>query len=70
MSVGVSTILALAASTIATMLFAELLKNYTIATPMKSALWLATPTIIFAKIFGPLVTHRILFQCDFEDFQD
>src|SRR5699024_781541 len=55
-SVGVGTILALAASTIATMLFAELFpKNYTIAAPMKSALWLATPTIIFLKIFGPLV---------------
>lgn len=55
-SVGVGTILALAASTIATMLFAELFpKNYTIAAPMKSALWLATPSIIFLKIFGPLV---------------
>lgn len=55
-SVGVGTVLALAASTIATMLFAELFpKNYTIAAPMKSALWLATPSIIFLKIFGPLV---------------
>lgn len=55
-SVGVGTVLALVASTIATMLFAELFpKNYTIAAPMKSALWLATPSIIFLKIFGPLV---------------
>lgn len=55
-SVGVGTVLALVASTIATMLFAELFpKNYTIAAPMKSALWLATPSIVFLKIFGPLV---------------
>lgn len=55
-SVGVGTVLALVVSTIATMLFAELFpKNYTIAAPMKSALWLATPSIIFLKIFGPLV---------------
>lgn len=55
-SVGVGTVLALAVSTIASMLFAELFpKNYTIAAPMKSALALATPSIIFLKIFGPLV---------------
>ncbi|MGO2895900.1 hemolysin family protein [Corynebacterium casei] len=55
-SVGVGTVLALVASTIATMLFAELFpKNYTIAAPMNSALWLATPSIVFLKIFGPLV---------------
>ena len=55
-SVGVGTVLALVVSTIATMLFAELFpKNYTIAAPMKSALWLATPSIVFLKIFGPLV---------------
>ena len=55
-SVGVGTILALAVSTIATMLFAELFpKNYTIAAPMKSSLWLAAPTNIYLKIFGFLI---------------
>src|SRR5699024_956832 len=55
-SVAVGTVLALAVSTIATMLFAELFsKNYTIAAPIKSAHALATPSIIFLKIFGPLV---------------
>src|SRR5690625_69826 len=49
-SVAVGTVLALAVSTIATMLFAELFpKNYTIAAPMKSALWLATPSIILDR---------------------
>ncbi|MDY3126597.1 MAG: hemolysin family protein [Corynebacterium sp.] len=56
LSVTVGTVIALVISTIATMLFAELFpKNYTIAAPMKSALWLAAPTRIFLRVFGPLV---------------
>ena len=55
-AVGIGTVLALAASTVATMLFAELFpKNYTIAAPMKSSLALARSTQIYLKIFGPLI---------------
>ena len=56
MSVTVGTIAALAISTIATMLFAELFpKNYTIAAPMKTARWLAASTQLYLRIFGWLI---------------
>ncbi|QPK78619.1 HlyC/CorC family transporter [Corynebacterium lizhenjunii] len=55
-SVTVGTVLALAFSTVATMIFAELFpKNYTIAAPTKSALFLAGSTQWYLKIFGPLI---------------
>lgn len=55
-SVAVGTVAALLISTVASMLFAELFpKNYTIAAPMKTALWLATPTMWYLRIFGWLI---------------
>lgn len=55
-AVGVGTVAALLVSTVAVMLFAELFpKNYTIAAPMKSALFLARPTQIYMMILGPLI---------------
>ncbi|APT92109.1 membrane protein [Corynebacterium phocae] len=55
-AVAAGTVVALAASTVATMLFAELFpKNYTIATPMKVAMALTPSTGLFLKIFGPLI---------------
>lgn len=55
-SVTAGTIIALSLSTVATMLFAELFpKNYTIAAPMKTALWLSRSTTVYLKIFGPLI---------------
>ncbi|MGV0361460.1 hemolysin family protein [Corynebacterium minutissimum] len=55
-SVAVGTVTALAISTVLTMLFAELFpKNYTIAAPMKSALWLSASTMWYLRIFGWLV---------------
>ncbi|GAA1470965.1 hemolysin family protein [Corynebacterium aurimucosum] len=55
-SVAIGTVTALAVSTVLTMLFAELFpKNYTIAAPMKSALWLSASTMWYLKIFGWLV---------------
>ena len=55
-SITVGTILALFISTIATMLFAELFpKNYTIAAPMKTALWLSASTMWYLRLFGWLI---------------
>ena len=55
-SVAVGTVTALAVSTVLTMLFAELFpKNYTIAAPMKSALWLSASTMWYLRIFGWLI---------------
>ena len=55
-SVAVGTVTALAISTVLTMLFAELFpKNYTIAAPMKSALWLSASTMWYLRIFGWLI---------------
>ena len=55
-SVAVGTVTALAVSTVLTMLFAELFpKNYTIAAPMKTALWLSASTMWYLKIFGWLI---------------
>ncbi|MFS0213680.1 hemolysin family protein [Corynebacterium striatum] len=55
-SVTIGTVAALFISTIATMLFAELFpKNYTIAAPMKTALWLSTSTMWYLRIFGWLI---------------
>lgn len=56
MAVGIGTLVALALSTVASMLFAELFpKNYTIATPMKSAKALSRSTSLYLRIFGPLI---------------
>ena len=55
-SVAVGTVTALAVSTVLTMLFAELFpKNYTIAAPVKSALWLSASTMWYLRIFGWLI---------------
>ncbi len=55
-SIAVGTFLALAISTIVQMIFGELFpKNYTIATPMKSALALAAPTQVYLTLFGWLI---------------
>ena len=55
-SIGVGTVLALVISTIATMIFGELFpKNYTIAAPMQSALWLSRSTHIYLLVFGWLI---------------
>ena len=55
-SVAVGTVTALAVSTVLTMLFAELFpKNYTIAAPLKSALWLSASTMWYLRIFGWLI---------------
>ncbi|APT87309.1 hemolysin family protein [Corynebacterium flavescens] len=55
-SVAIGTVSALLISTVASMLFAELFpKNYTIAAPMKTALWLSTPTMWYLRIFGWLI---------------
>lgn len=56
MAVGIGTFVALALSTVASMLFAELFpKNYTIAAPMKSAKALSRSTSIYLRVFGPLI---------------
>ena len=55
-SVAVGTVTALAISTVLTMLFAELFpKNYTIAAPMKTALWLSASTMWYLRLFGWLI---------------
>ena len=55
-SITIGTVAALFISTIATMLFAELFpKNYTIAAPMKTALFLSTSTMWYLRIFGWLI---------------
>ncbi|WJY90247.1 hemolysin family protein [Corynebacterium confusum] len=55
-SVTAGTVVALALSTIASMLFAELFpKNYTIAAPMKSARFLAASTQWYLRIFGWMI---------------
>ncbi|MDY5840943.1 MAG: hemolysin family protein [Corynebacterium camporealensis] len=56
LAIGIGTVVALIVSTIASMLFAELFpKNYTIAAPMKSALFLATSTQVYLKLFGWII---------------
>ncbi|MDO5031047.1 hemolysin family protein [Corynebacterium sp.] len=76
-SVTVGTILALAISTIATMLFAELFpKNFTIAAPMKTALWLSASTLWYLKVFGWLIhffeysSNALLKLCGIEPVAD
>lgn len=55
-AVAISTVAALAVSTIVQMIFGELLpKNYTIAAPMESALFLSRSTAWYLRIFGPLI---------------
>ncbi len=56
LSITVGTVIALALSTVATMIFAELFpKNYTIAAPMKVTMGVTTSTLWYLKIFGPLI---------------
>ena len=56
-SVGVGTVVALAVTTLVQMLFGELFpKNYTLAAPMKSALALARPTLIYLRLAGWLIS--------------
>lgn len=56
-SISVGTVLALAISTVVQMIFGELFpKNYTLATPLKSALALAPSTTWYLKLAGWLIT--------------
>lgn len=55
-SVGIGAVLALLFSTLVQMLFGELFpKNLAIAKPEPVALWLATSTVLYLKLFGWLV---------------
>ncbi len=55
-SVGIGTVLALLFSTLVQMLFGELFpKNLAIARPEPVALWLATSTVLYLKLFGWLI---------------
>ncbi|WP_293770493.1 hemolysin family protein [uncultured Corynebacterium sp.] len=55
-SISIGTIAALAISTVATMVFAELFpKNYTIAAPMKVAMGITNSTRWYLRILGPLI---------------
>ncbi|MGV0389635.1 hemolysin family protein [Corynebacterium phoceense] len=55
-SVTVGTVAALALSTVASMVFAELFpKNYALATPMKVTMGITNSTSWYLRIFGPLI---------------
>ncbi|MDT0275757.1 hemolysin family protein [Blastococcus goldschmidtiae] len=55
-SVGIGAVLALLFSTLVQMLFGELFpKNLAIAKPEPVALWLATSTVLYLKLFGWLI---------------
>lgn len=55
-AVAIGTVSALAVSTVVQMIFGELFpKNYTIAAPMESALFLSRSTAWYLRIFGPLI---------------
>lgn len=55
-SVTVGTVAALALSTVASMVFAELFpKNYTLATPLKVTMGITNSTNWYLRIFGPLI---------------